>query len=83
VVYSMGLSTRHRAKKGHVRTQVIANYSFVWKWRAQAPAHHGTADISTIHNLELASIEEVRSMPWVIWDSGWAVSVVCGLWFVV
>lgn len=40
-------------------TQVIANYSFVWKWRAQAPADHGTADISTIHNLELESEAEV------------------------
>eukprot|EP00038_Savillea_parva_P013267 m.209948 g.209948 ORF g.209948 m.209948 type:complete len:234 (+) comp24783_c0_seq1:55-756(+) len=41
--------------------KVIANYSFVWKWRAQAPADHGTADISTIHNLELASAEEVAN----------------------
>mmetsp|Transcript_27636 Transcript_27636/g.72609 ORF Transcript_27636/g.72609 Transcript_27636/m.72609 type:complete len:230 (-) Transcript_27636:4-693(-) len=39
--------------------KVIANYSFVWKWRAQAPADHGTADISTIHNLELESEAEV------------------------
>ena len=39
------------------RFSVLANYSFVWRTRMQAPAHHGTADISTIHSLELTPAE--------------------------
>eukprot|EP00929_Paragymnodinium_shiwhaense_P078560 TRINITY_DN40740_c0_g1_i1.p1 TRINITY_DN40740_c0_g1~~TRINITY_DN40740_c0_g1_i1.p1 ORF type:complete len:256 (+),score=55.08 TRINITY_DN40740_c0_g1_i1:67-768(+) len=35
------------------RFTVLANYSFVWQMRAQAPADHGTADISTVHHLRL------------------------------
>merc|ERR1712113_995901 len=39
------------------RFNVIANYSFVWQMRAQAPADHGTADISTVHHLMLGQDE--------------------------
>mmetsp|Transcript_168385 Transcript_168385/g.540981 ORF Transcript_168385/g.540981 Transcript_168385/m.540981 type:complete len:252 (+) Transcript_168385:42-797(+) len=35
------------------RFEVIANYSFVWHTRAQAPVDNGTADISTVHSLVL------------------------------
>lgn len=40
------------------RFGVIANYSFVWGLRAQAPAENGTADTSTIHVLSLLADEE-------------------------
>ncbi|CAE8651066.1 unnamed protein product, partial [Polarella glacialis] len=40
------------------RFEVLANYSFVWHMRAQEPADHGTADISTVHRLTLLPEEE-------------------------
>eukprot|EP00933_Yihiella_yeosuensis_P080064 TRINITY_DN93470_c0_g1_i1.p1 TRINITY_DN93470_c0_g1~~TRINITY_DN93470_c0_g1_i1.p1 ORF type:complete len:248 (-),score=48.45 TRINITY_DN93470_c0_g1_i1:52-795(-) len=40
------------------RFEVLANYSFVWHMRQQAPADHGTADTSTIHTLTLMPEEE-------------------------
>lgn len=40
------------------RFKVIANYSFVWAFRQQAPSDHGTADISTVHRLTLLPGEE-------------------------
>merc|ERR1712232_256898 len=43
------------------RFEVIANYSFVWRMRAQAPAEHGTADLSTVHHLRL-SVDEVSKV---------------------
>uniref|UniRef100_A0A7S2N1I2 Nudix hydrolase domain-containing protein n=1 Tax=Helicotheca tamesis TaxID=374047 RepID=A0A7S2N1I2_9STRA len=39
------------------RFEVIANYSFVWQFRQQAPQGNGTADISTVHCLELSDEE--------------------------
>mmetsp|Transcript_32848 Transcript_32848/g.48920 ORF Transcript_32848/g.48920 Transcript_32848/m.48920 type:complete len:249 (-) Transcript_32848:665-1411(-) len=39
------------------RFEVIANYSFVWQFRQQAPQGNGTADISTVHCLELSEEE--------------------------
>jgi len=39
------------------RLKVFANYSFVWQYRSQPPADHGTADISTIHVLRLTELE--------------------------
>lgn len=42
------------------RFKVIANYSFVWALRQQAPSDHGTADISTVHRLTLLPGEEAQ-----------------------
>lgn len=42
------------------RFQAIATYSMVWQWRQQAPATNGTADISTVHVLQLTEAEEVK-----------------------
>ena len=42
------------------RFEVLATYSFVWRMRQQPPAEHGTADISTIHVLELTAGEAAR-----------------------
>merc|ERR1711933_693311 len=42
------------------RFKVIANYSFVWHRRAQAPVDHGTADISTVHELTLLPEEMAK-----------------------
>ena len=39
---------------------VIATYSMVWRWRAQAPAENGTADISTVHTLQLTAEEQAQ-----------------------
>merc|ERR1711865_455365 len=40
------------------RYSVIATYSYVWQFRQQAPAGNGTADIGTVHRLQLTSEEE-------------------------
>eukprot|EP00401_Gymnodinium_catenatum_P042965 CAMPEP_0117501566 /NCGR_PEP_ID=MMETSP0784-20121206/23366_1 /TAXON_ID=39447 /ORGANISM="" /LENGTH=219 /DNA_ID=CAMNT_0005296827 /DNA_START=65 /DNA_END=721 /DNA_ORIENTATION=+ len=39
------------------RFEVVGNYSLVWQMRAQAPADHGTADISTVHQLKISAEE--------------------------
>eukprot|EP00435_Cladocopium_sp_Y103_P047080 s2276_g13.t1 len=40
------------------RFEVIGSYSMTWAMREQAPAEHGTADISTVHHLVLQPEEE-------------------------
>ncbi|OLQ04809.1 Dual specificity protein phosphatase 1B [Symbiodinium microadriaticum] len=40
------------------RLKVIGCYSLTWAVRAQAPADHGTADISTVHSMVLHPEEE-------------------------
>ncbi len=40
------------------RFSVVATYSMVWQFRAQAPAGNGTADVSTVHALRLSPGEE-------------------------
>ncbi|CAE7507243.1 NUDT12 [Symbiodinium natans] len=42
------------------RFEVIGSYSLTWAVRAQAPADHGTADISTMHRMVLHAAEESR-----------------------
>jgi ADP-ribose pyrophosphatase YjhB (NUDIX family) len=44
------------------RFEVISNFSFVWHRRAQAPAENGTADISTVMNLEVTEEEASRAV---------------------
>merc|ERR1712146_33650 len=44
------------------RFEVIANYSFVWHTRAQAPMENGTADLSTVMNLEVTEEEASRAV---------------------
>ena len=39
------------------RFEVLAHYSFVWRFRQQAPQANGTADISTVHTLRLTAEE--------------------------
>eukprot|EP00041_Stephanoeca_diplocostata_P006583 m.89130 g.89130 ORF g.89130 m.89130 type:complete len:229 (-) comp16437_c0_seq7:1168-1854(-) len=43
------------------RFKIIANYSLVWSRRVQTPVENGTADISTIHRLELQDEGEVAA----------------------
>ena len=43
------------------RFQAIATYSMVWQYRAQEPKESGTADISTVHMLQLKPEEEQRA----------------------
>ena len=55
------------------RFAVLANYSFVWQTRTQPPICNGTADISTIHVLEL-TVEEAGKVvldPKEYSDAGW------------
>mmetsp|Transcript_645 Transcript_645/g.1345 ORF Transcript_645/g.1345 Transcript_645/m.1345 type:complete len:438 (+) Transcript_645:50-1363(+) len=40
------------------RFEVIATYSMVWRMRQQPPSTNGTADISTVHTLQLTPEEE-------------------------
>jgi hypothetical protein len=40
------------------RFEVIATYSMVWRMRQQPPETNGTADISTVHSLQLTAEEE-------------------------
>jgi hypothetical protein len=40
------------------RFKVIATYSMVWRMRQQDPVTNGTADISTVHSLQLTASEE-------------------------
>lgn len=40
------------------RFYVISNFSMVWQYRQQEPKENGTADISTVHCLELTKEEE-------------------------
>lgn len=44
------------------RFEVVANYSFVWRMRAQAPPEHGTADLSTVHHLRLSDAEAASAV---------------------
>jgi hypothetical protein len=39
------------------RFAVLASYSFVWQRRSQPPVENGTADLSTVHVLELTEEE--------------------------
>lgn len=42
------------------RFSTVGTYSMVWQMRQQAPAAHGTADLSTVHRLQLTPDEEGR-----------------------
>lgn len=42
------------------RFKAIATYSMVWQRRAQPPVENGTADISTVHVLQLTAAEEAQ-----------------------
>ena len=44
------------------RFSVVGTYSMVWRMRQQDPATNGTADISTVHALQLTAEEEARGV---------------------
>ena len=45
------------------RFTAVGSYSFVWRMRVQAPATHGTADISTVFELALSDAEAAALSP--------------------